>query len=263
MNRLVVAGLFGLAVAGCAIDRNGASRSRGPIPTVEMTPPIPSIHEAINRENPGVDPNSVRVGHPAEVAERTSPRSVAKSAAGAVPDPGELAVNSPAEPNEPKAAEASAESGTVAELAPAVEAAQEPTPAPAAEPEAPKSPGGDPMTAPVVDEPKAATDTRVPIILPSQGSTGAPGTPGTEPTGTIPRAPVPAAEPGPAAAPVAAPSKDPAADRDPLLAPGSIMLQRQVEILLRTFASYMSRPQCEVFFSLVVNAQLRLGSPRR
>ncbi|MFO0908475.1 MAG: peptidyl-prolyl cis-trans isomerase [Isosphaeraceae bacterium] len=73
MNRHVVAGMIGLALAGCSLERSGAKRANPNLPTVEMTPPLPSIHEAINQENPEVDPTSL----PAVVSRAPAPRQVA------------------------------------------------------------------------------------------------------------------------------------------------------------------------------------------
>src|SRR5205807_3312697 len=52
MNRRVVAGLPGLALAlaGCAQDRAVVTRTSPAVPTVEMTAPLPSIHEARSEE---------------------------------------------------------------------------------------------------------------------------------------------------------------------------------------------------------------------
>ncbi|WP_261340752.1 peptidylprolyl isomerase [Singulisphaera sp. GP187] len=59
MNRHVVAGLLGLALAGCAQNRSaipGRGPSAGPVGLTSF----PSIHETINRENPKFDPRSLR-----------------------------------------------------------------------------------------------------------------------------------------------------------------------------------------------------------
>ncbi len=64
MNRHVVAGMLGLALAGCAQDRSVASRPPSTVGPVELTPPMASIHETINQENSKVDTDSVRAGHP-------------------------------------------------------------------------------------------------------------------------------------------------------------------------------------------------------
>lgn len=59
MIRHVVAGLLGLALAGCAQNRS-AMQSRGPSGGPVGLTSFPSIHETINRENPKFDPRSLR-----------------------------------------------------------------------------------------------------------------------------------------------------------------------------------------------------------
>ncbi|GAC1472470.1 MAG: hypothetical protein NVSMB9_19720 [Isosphaeraceae bacterium] len=88
MNRLLNAGILGLTLAGCAQDRSLLSQSRAPHSGVELTPPLPSIHEAINKENPRIDPSSLRAGHPVEYVER--PRRARGSLASTI-EPGNLA----------------------------------------------------------------------------------------------------------------------------------------------------------------------------
>ncbi len=80
MNRHIVAGLIGLAVAGCAQDQAGGPRSRGVIGPVGMVPPMSSINEAINRDNPNTDPSTLRSGHPPDLA-RTQPPAIRAEAA--------------------------------------------------------------------------------------------------------------------------------------------------------------------------------------
>ena len=48
MNRQVVAGILGLALAGCAQDRSALKNQSSRLGSVELTPAMPSIHEAIN-----------------------------------------------------------------------------------------------------------------------------------------------------------------------------------------------------------------------
>ena len=224
MNRLVVAGLFGLAVAGCALDRSKSSRSSGPIPTVEMTPPIPSIHEAINRENPTLDPSSVRAGHPSQVVAGSRPRRGEKPAL-AASDP-EVVTTTPDSVEPKTAAEKVPEEGQAAaaggdELAPAIEADQ-PAPAPVTE----RPVTGTPEVAPASQTPKdEPADNRVPIVLPRDGPRD---NPATAPSGVVPEGPAPAPSPGPAA--TTAPKIDPAAVRDPLLGPEPDLMPRMDEI---------------------------------
>ena len=70
MNRRVVAGLLGLALAlaGCSLERSVVSRSQPTLPAVELDGALPSIHEEINKENLRVVPGSLRAGHPVEPA---------------------------------------------------------------------------------------------------------------------------------------------------------------------------------------------------
>lgn len=72
MNRQVVAGILGLALAGCAQDRVNVSRSRATLPTVALKS-MPTIHESINGENPSIDPRTVGVGRPITVRDLKSP----------------------------------------------------------------------------------------------------------------------------------------------------------------------------------------------
>ena len=213
MNRQIVAGLLGLTVAGCAFDRSPGSRSRGPVPTVEMTPPMPSIHEAINRDNPRVDPSSVRVGHPAEIPARPQLALKTRPAPAPVPTEAEVAASN---------ASGSAARGPIAETAirpvPASELA------PISDPEDPAAPtvpatSGDPLPpshssetqspAPPVENaapaPVEPSDGRVPIILPRENSE----VPRTtlENSGTLPAV----------AAPAPTSVSDPDKVRDPLL----------------------------------------------
>src|SRR5262245_58822864 len=62
MKRHLVAGVLGLALAGCAQSRsalpNRGAPSLGPVGLTTF----PSIHESINRENPRVDPIALREG---------------------------------------------------------------------------------------------------------------------------------------------------------------------------------------------------------
>src|SRR4051812_30449862 len=62
MNRHLVAGMLGLALAGCAQSRsampNQGATSPGPVGLTTF----PSIHDSINRENPQVDPVALRAG---------------------------------------------------------------------------------------------------------------------------------------------------------------------------------------------------------
>ncbi len=80
MNRHIVAGLIGLAVAGCAQNQAGGPRSRGVIGPVGMVPPMSSINEAINRENPSIDPDTMRSGHPPELVRTQPPANHAETA---------------------------------------------------------------------------------------------------------------------------------------------------------------------------------------
>ena len=55
MNRQVVAGILGLALAGCAQDRSALKNENSKLGAVEMTPPMPSIHEAINLDTESLE----------------------------------------------------------------------------------------------------------------------------------------------------------------------------------------------------------------
>ena len=206
MNRQVVAGLLGLAVAGCALDRSGTSRSSGPIPTVELTPPMPSIHEAINRDNPRIDPSSVRVGHPAELA-AVAKRRPSKLTAPARPT-ANLEVKDSAETvalgtgsatpteGEPTATADSSASGVFVD----------PTASPTAVTDLPATiEGGSPesRTAPQPGSGDVPSEGRIPIILPRE-------------TAEVPLNPEPPGERPVSAAPPSTPN-DPAIVRDPLL----------------------------------------------
>jgi peptidyl-prolyl cis-trans isomerase SurA len=87
MNRHVVAGVLGLALAlalaGCAQDRSSLSGSNPAVGPVDGSTPVPSIYEAINRENPNVDVDSVRSGHVTESSARRDQARLAKQDAGA------------------------------------------------------------------------------------------------------------------------------------------------------------------------------------
>lgn len=72
MNRHVVAGLLGLALAGCAQNRS-AIQSRGPSAGPVGLTSFPSIHETINRENPKFDPRSLRASAATHGPENGSP----------------------------------------------------------------------------------------------------------------------------------------------------------------------------------------------
>lgn len=63
MYRPVVAGLLGLALAGCGSERSLVQRSRPKLPPVGLTPPMPSIHQEINRENPSFDAVALQEEH--------------------------------------------------------------------------------------------------------------------------------------------------------------------------------------------------------
>jgi len=69
MNRHVVAGMLGLALAGCSLD----PRSRSTLSAVELTPPLSTIHETINQENAQVDTDMVRAGHPIAARDQAPP----------------------------------------------------------------------------------------------------------------------------------------------------------------------------------------------
>ena len=71
MNRHLVAGMLGLVLAGCTLDRSSGKRPNLNMPAVEMTPPLPSIHEAINQENPDADRESLRAEVARTVADPT------------------------------------------------------------------------------------------------------------------------------------------------------------------------------------------------
>ena len=219
MNRQVVAGLLGLAVAGCALDRSGTSRSSGPVPMVELTPPMPSIHEAINRDNPRIDPSSVRVGHPAELAAVPKPRrskppaparsvanrevkdsaesvSVALGTGSANPTEGEPAAAAGSETSGPESATDSSAGATPLDPGASPAAVTDlPATVEAGSPELPKS------------EPARSADVpsegRIPIILPRE-------------TAAVPLNPEPPVERPISAAPPSTPS-DPGIVRDPLL----------------------------------------------
>src|SRR5206468_5577343 len=62
MNRHLVAGMLGLALAGCAQGRSGMpNRGGAGLGPVGLSS-FPSIHDTINRENPQVDPAALRAG---------------------------------------------------------------------------------------------------------------------------------------------------------------------------------------------------------
>src|SRR5262245_45413436 len=60
MNRRLLVGMFGLLLGGCIQTQSSVPVSqRGPrVPPVGLTP-MPNIYEAINRENPRIDPRSL------------------------------------------------------------------------------------------------------------------------------------------------------------------------------------------------------------
>lgn len=84
MNRHVVAGLLGLALAGCAQNRS-AIQSRGPSAGPVGLTSFPSIHETINRENPKFDPRSLRASAATHGPENGSPAPA--PARGSMPGP--------------------------------------------------------------------------------------------------------------------------------------------------------------------------------
>lgn len=108
MNRHVVAGILGLALAGCAQNRS-AIPSRAPEAAPVALTSFPSIHDTINRENPKVDPRSLRA-QAAEIATRNG-----MSERGAHPEPAETAHAHPA----PNGAETAIATAAAAGNAPA------------------------------------------------------------------------------------------------------------------------------------------------
>jgi len=234
MNRRVVAGLLGLAVAGCAQDRSLSSRPRTPVPTVGLTPPMDSIHAAINRDNPKIDPGSTRAGHSPDPADRPAPPAADSLVTGPDPSAPPPAAK-PAEGDSPTAA-GSAEGGSAPAAAgamagrpapfvrrpgtprpqvgetPRVAASSlndNPSPGPAATPAEPAAPNAPRVAA----APEAAPQPLSDAVKPSPAAEPAPAAVPTATEGRVPIAVPGAGAPAPAAGP------GPEAGRDPLLGP--------------------------------------------
>lgn len=187
MNRHVVAGMLGLALAGCAQDRSILSRSRAPLPAVEL-PSVPSIHETINKENAEVDPGSVRSGHPAELADQGEAPRVAGA-------------SREADPSSPAGRPAPFADRVRGTPRPRAEASRPPVTADTSEPARDQGPA--PAPAEPRNQPEPLPEAGNPTSLPpaNENAAPAPTRPETRPA-DLPTAP----DPGPSAGPVVLPT---------------------------------------------------------
>ncbi|WP_422931092.1 peptidyl-prolyl cis-trans isomerase [Singulisphaera sp. PoT] len=202
MNRHVVAGLIGLALVGCAQDRSATNPPAGPgqgVGPVGLSP-IPSIHEAIVKDNANVDPATL----PSNVVGRANQ-----------PYPGVPAIPVPTQTAEAQPTQPAPASPMPAEAA----ATAEPQPAPTAQPEAEIA--SSVKDEPIPSVPAATEEPAAPAAASEANSAEAGATPeAVLPATESPTPAAPAAEevaPAMPAEPAAtAPAEAPAAEATPI-----------------------------------------------
>ena len=181
MNRHVVAGVLGLVLASCAGDRSALPGAGQVIPPVSLTP-LPSIHEAINRENPRVDLRTLPAGMALQYAKPSLPQMAdASNAKPTVPAPPPASSSPSPRPLAPEA---------MAAAAPGRQDEAASTPATDRAPEPPHD--ATPKPAPAIGNPAP------PSLASAPGTTPVPG---PDPSSQPPAALAPATEPVQVAAP--------------------------------------------------------------
>ncbi len=168
MNRHVVAGMLGLVLAGCAGDRSALPRAGQVIPPVSLTP-LPPIHEAINQENPRVDPRTLPAGMVPQYAKPSLPQMAdasnvkptvpASPPASSSPSPRPLAPEAMAAAAPPRPDETASTSAADRAAEPPHDATPNPAPTPGdqASPTLASSPGTTPVPGPdLSSQPPAA-----------------------------------------------------------------------------------------------------------